>query len=164
MRTSHGSPSISPDPCPDLAVERGPDGKGVGSWVPTQKHRLLPEYLNASCHAWRKWPSRVFIDPFSGPGRIQVAGESVTRDGGAVVAYRALAEKQAPFTRMLVGDLAKDRALACESCMRSRTARRFSHYSRIALKMGCSCSTSPRPHSRRDVSSRSSASCINWLR
>jgi three-Cys-motif partner protein len=114
--------SIATDPCPDLVVERGPDGKGVGSWVPAQKHRLLSEYLNASCHAWRKWPNRVFIDPFAGPGRIQVAGESVTRDGGAVVAWRALAERQAPFTRMLVGDLAKDRARACESRLRALSA------------------------------------------
>ena len=110
---------IAPDPCPDLVVERGPDDKGVGSWVPMQKHRLLSEYLHASSQAWRKWPSRVFLDPFSGPGRIQVAGESVTRDGGAVVAFRALAEKNAPFTRMLVGDRAKERALACESRLRA---------------------------------------------
>lgn len=119
MRRLQGNAPIAPDPCPELVVERGPDGKGVGSWVPTQKHRLLSEYLHASCHAWRKWPSRVFIDPFAGPGRIQVAGESVTRDGGAVVACRALAEENAPFTQMLVGDLAKDRAHACESRLRA---------------------------------------------
>jgi len=106
---------IQPDPCPDLMLERGPDGKGVGSWVPGQKHKLLCEYLHATCNAWKKWPSRSFIDPFAGPGRIQVAGESVTRDGGAVIAWRALAEKKVPFTQMLVGDLEAERAHACAS-------------------------------------------------
>jgi hypothetical protein len=43
---------------------------------------------------------------------VQVAGESVTRDGGAVVAWRALAEKQTPFTQVLVGDLEPERARA----------------------------------------------------
>ena len=61
-------------------------------------------------------------DPFAGPGRIQVAGESVTRDGGAVVAWRALTDKRAPFTRMLVGDLARDRAQACERRLRALAA------------------------------------------
>ncbi len=110
---------IAPDPCPHLAIERGPEERGVGSWVPTQKHRLLTEYLFATSGAWKKWPSRVFIDPFSGPGRVQVAGETVTRDGGAVIAWRALAEKQVPFTKMLVGDLAADRSHACESRLRA---------------------------------------------
>src|ERR1700730_8160887 len=106
---------IHPDPCPDLMVERGPDGRGVGSWVPSQKHKLLCEYLYASSNAWKKWSNRSLIDPFAGPGRVQVAGESVTRDGGAVVAWRALAEKQTPFTQVLVGDLEPERARACES-------------------------------------------------
>jgi three-Cys-motif partner protein len=103
---------VHPDPCPELLVERGPNDDGVGSWVPEQKHRLLREYLTASRHAWAKWPYRVFIDPFSGPGRIQVRDESFTRDGGAVVAWRALAEV-APFTAMLVGDKIAERANAC---------------------------------------------------
>jgi three-Cys-motif partner protein len=59
-----------------------------------------------------KWPNRVYIDPFCGPGRIQVRDESFTRDGGAVVAWRALAES-APFTEMLVGDKNPERADAC---------------------------------------------------
>ena len=100
------------DPHPELSVERGPEGTGVGNWVPFEKHRLLSEYLNASRFAWKKWKSRVFIDPFSGPGRIQVAGESFTRDGGAVVAWRSLAN-EAPFTNMFVGDLNTERVTAC---------------------------------------------------
>jgi len=114
MRKALQAPPIHPDPCPELIVERGPDGKGVGAWVPNEKHRLLFHYLQASSEAWRKWPRRTFIDPFAGPGRIQVAGEEGTRDGGAVVAWHALAEKKAPFTSMLVGDLVPTRAQACE--------------------------------------------------
>jgi three-Cys-motif partner protein len=101
-----------PDPHPELPIERGPEEEGVGKWVPAEKHRLLAEYLDASRFAWRKWKSRVFIDPFAGPGRIQVAGETFTRDGGAVVAWRSLA-KDAPFTKMFVGDLNVERVAAC---------------------------------------------------
>jgi three-Cys-motif partner protein len=95
-----------------LIVERGPKETGVGSWVVEDKHRLLAHYLNASRGAWAKWPERIFIDPFCGPGRIQVRGESITRDGGAVVAWRTLKET-APFTRLLVGDIVEERVQAC---------------------------------------------------
>jgi three-Cys-motif partner protein len=107
------STAISPDPCPSLVVERGPRDKGVGSWVPYRKHHLLYEYLHSSRYAWKKWPSRVFIDPFAGPGRIQVAGEAITRDGGAVLAWRTLSNI-APFTQMFVGDIDPLRAAACK--------------------------------------------------
>lgn len=106
------------DPCPDLVVERAPDGTGVGSWVPEFKHRLIAEYLTATRHAWKRWQHRVFIDPFAGPGRIQVKGESFTRDGGGLVAWRTLAE-HAPFTSMLVGDIAPERAEACRRRLRA---------------------------------------------
>ena len=106
------TPVNYPDPLPELPVERGPEGKGVGSWVPQEKHQLLRKYLDASRYAWKDWRSRVFIDPFSGPGRIQVERESITRDGGAVVAWRSLC-KDAPFTNMFVGDLIEERAAAC---------------------------------------------------
>jgi len=109
---------VHPDPCPDLIVERGPHDEGVGAWVPEQKHRLVREYLTASRHAWKKWPQRVLIDPFGGPGRIQVKGESFTRDGGSVVAYRALLDT-APFTSILVGDIEGARAEACEQRLRT---------------------------------------------
>jgi len=113
MRSTAASVLILPDPCPTLIVERGPEDKGVGSWVPEHKHRLLTHYLNASRGAWRQWPERIFIDPFCGPGRIQVKGESFTRDGGALVAWRTLAST-APFTRMLIGDIADERVTACQ--------------------------------------------------
>ncbi|MEK8034246.1 three-Cys-motif partner protein TcmP [Ideonella sp. DXS29W] len=112
---------IEPDPCPELVIERGPKEKGVGSWVPRDKHRLLCDYLYASRYAWKKWPQRVFIDPFCGPGRIQVEGESFTREGGSVMAWRALAG-HAPFGQMLVGDLVAERARACELRLKARGA------------------------------------------
>lgn len=117
-KTNVGPPPIHPDPCPTLAVERGPGDTGVGRWVPTQKHRLLFDYLTASANAWKKWPRRLFVDPFCGPGRIQVADESATRDGGTLIAWRALAEK-APFTRMLVGDIKSECTHACETRLRA---------------------------------------------
>src|SRR6185437_13931311 len=106
-------PPIPPDPHPALPVERGPKDEGVGVWVPEEKHRLLWEYLDASRFAWRRWPNRIFIDPFAGPGRLQVKGESFSRPGGAVLAYLAL-EKGAAFTSIFVGDLDGERATACE--------------------------------------------------
>lgn len=118
MRGAQIDRSIRPDPCPALIIERGPEDEGVGSWVPAHKHRLLQEYLHATRNAWKKWPSRIFIDPFSGPGRIQVRGENLTRDGGAVLAWRTLADT-APFTGMLVGDLNADRASACEQRLKA---------------------------------------------
>lgn len=118
MRGKKVEQTIHPDPCPELIVERGPKDEGVGAWVPEQKHRLLCEYLHATRHAWKKWLSRVFIDPFAGPGRIQVKGEPFTRDGGAVRAWRTLADT-APFTHMLVGDINSERALACEKRLKT---------------------------------------------
>lgn len=112
MKGTASDQGMSPDPCPELLVERGPKNEGVGAWVPEQKHRLLCEYLNATRHAWGKWTSRVLIDPFSGPGRIQVKGEPFTREGGAIRAWRALSEV-APFTSVLVGDIEAERSAAC---------------------------------------------------
>jgi three-Cys-motif partner protein len=109
---------VHPDPCPELIVERGPHDEGVGAWVPENKHRFLAAYLTATRHAWQKWPHRVLIDPFCGPGRIQVKGESFSRDGGAVVAWRALRDS-APFTSVLVGDVEGVRATACEQRLRA---------------------------------------------
>lgn len=117
MRARQGSQTTSvqlhADPCPDRLVERGPDNRGVGPWVPFDKHRLLAHYLDATQHAWRRWDHRVFIDPFGGPGRIQVRGEAFTRDGGSVVAWRTLHCAATPFTRMMVGDLERARAEDC---------------------------------------------------
>jgi three-Cys-motif partner protein len=119
-------PPIPPDPDLSLPIERGPKEEGVGNWVPEEKHRLLWEYLDASRYAWRRWQSRIFIDPFSGPGRLQVKGESFTRPGGAVFAHLALT-RDAPFTNIFVGDLDAARAVACERRLKAvgATAKAF---------------------------------------
>lgn len=100
------------DPLPELTVERGPHGRGVGRWVPEQKHKYLADYIIATQMARRKFPSCVLIDPFCGPGRIQVEGEAFTRPGGSIVAYTAAASTVAPFSRVLIGDLDESRAQA----------------------------------------------------
>lgn len=111
-------PPVPADPYPALPIECGPKKQGVGEWVPQEKHRLLWHYLDASRNAWRRWPSRIFIDPFSGPGRIQVKHESFTRPSGAVLAHLALS-LDAPFTGMFVGDLDAERAAACEKRLKA---------------------------------------------
>lgn len=104
-----------PDPCPELCIEQGPRDKGVGLWVPTQKHVLLAKLIGGTRAARAKWPHRVFIDPFCGPGRIRVEGEASTRDGGSVVAWRQSQAVAPVFTSMLVGDLNQARVDACVS-------------------------------------------------
>ena len=108
------SVALPQDPCPDLPIERGPHGRGVGKWVPDDKHFYLTRYLDATREARKKFKQRVLIDPFCGPGRIQVEGESFTRDGGSMTAYRQALASDAPFTRLLVGDIEGDRARANE--------------------------------------------------
>ncbi len=104
---------IHPDPCPNLPVELGPQQRGVGSWVPDQKHTFLADYVGAARGAMQKWENRVFIDPFCGPGRIQVEGEKITRDGGALVAWHRSVWGGAPFSHVFVGDLDGSRSEAC---------------------------------------------------
>lgn len=107
------------DPCCGLSVERGPDNQGVGEWVPRIKHTLLAKYISAAYAAMNQWPERVLLDPFCGPGRIQVKGESFTRDGGSVVAWRQALKSGTSYTRMLVGDLDSERASATYTRLRT---------------------------------------------
>jgi three-Cys-motif partner protein len=101
------------DPCPTLPIERAHHGEGVGDWVPTKKHALLCDYISATRYARRKFPGSVFIDPFCGPGRIQVKGESFTREGGAVVAWRESDAGGVRFGNVFVGDIDEPRVNAC---------------------------------------------------
>ena len=111
---------VQPDPLPELAsTERAHHGQGVGSWVPEYKHRYLCEYLWATRLAWAKWSRRVLLDPFCGPGRIQVRNESFTRDGGVVAAWRESVAAKVPFTHIMVGDKDPDRAQACVARLRA---------------------------------------------
>ncbi|GAB3555012.1 hypothetical protein GCM10027343_43570 [Noviherbaspirillum agri] len=97
---------------PEQPIELGPHGRGVGGWVPEEKHLYLTQYIHATRKAQAKFKQRVLIDPFCGPGRIQVVGESFTRDGGSVAAYRQSVVSGAPFTRVLIGDIDADRVRA----------------------------------------------------
>lgn len=104
---------IPQDPCPDLPIERGPNDNGVGTWVVQDKYRYLRKYLDSARQAMKRWPQRVYIDPFCATGRIQVRGEDFTRPGGAAEAWHALEATPARWTRMFVGDLQAERANAC---------------------------------------------------
>lgn len=101
------------DSHPHLPVERGTKDLGVGRWVPEQKHTLLAKYVGAARGAMNKIPKRVYLDPFCGPGRIQVVGETMTRDGGALVAARQALSYGVGYTQFLVGDKDPVRADAC---------------------------------------------------
>jgi three-Cys-motif partner protein len=107
------SRGIQLDPRPDLMVDENPDGKGVGPWVPKDKHRLLTDYLHGTRNAWKTFPKRALIDPFCGPGRIRVSGEMGTRDGGAIAAWREMHNDATPFTDVFVGDLDPAKSEAC---------------------------------------------------
>ena len=50
-----------PDTNPELIVERGEKGDGVGTWVPNEKHTLLAKYIDATKYAQNKFPQRIFI-------------------------------------------------------------------------------------------------------
>lgn len=113
---------LDPDPRPDLLIEKGPDNTGVGRWVPEQKHMYLTKYVDGTRAAAKKWGHRVFIDPFCGPGRIQVKGESQTRDGGALIAWRQALNSGVPYSQILIGDLVSERALACEARLKAVAA------------------------------------------
>jgi three-Cys-motif partner protein len=112
LLSSHGRELM--DSHPDLLVERGPHGRGVGRWVPEEKHFYLARYLDATREAQKKFRQRVLIDPFCGPGRIQVEGEGFTRDGGSLAAFRQSMVSGAPFTQVLVGDIDGERSRANE--------------------------------------------------
>ncbi len=129
------------DPCPHLLVDKGTEEKGVGRWVPEQKHEYLTKYIDGTREAAKKWSSRVFIDPFCGPGRIQVKGESITRDGGAMIAWRQSKLSGAPFTKMLIGDLEPERANAC-------TARLETNGAPVEVFIGKAAETVPQMVSR----------------
>lgn len=115
--------AIHPDPLPALFVERGPGEQGVGWWVPEVKHTTLAKYISATRKAQVKFSKRVFIDPFCGPGRIQVKGEAATRAGGSMVAWQQSVASDCPFTLVLVGDLSPARANACEARLRAAVHR-----------------------------------------
>ncbi len=111
--------SHDPDPLPRLPLELGRLNEGVGRWVPEMKHTFLAKYVEGTRQARKKFPERVYVDLFCGPGRIQVKGESATRHGGAQIAWQHSRLDSAAFTSCLIGDLDPVRASACADRLRA---------------------------------------------
>jgi three-Cys-motif partner protein len=109
------------DPFPDAVVEDN-EGKGVGRWIPERKHYYLSKYIDAARAAARRWGGWVFLDPFCGPGRIRVLGESSTRDGGCVIAWKQSLASGTPFSKVLIGDKDSERVEACAARLKSSEA------------------------------------------
>jgi three-Cys-motif partner protein len=107
------------DPLPNLPIELGRADEGVGHWVPDMKHTFLAKYIEGTRQARKKFPVRVYVDLFCGPGRVRVKGESMTRHGGALVAWQHSLLGDAAFTSCLVGDLDAARASACGDRLRA---------------------------------------------
>ena len=105
------------DPLPNLDVDRGKNGDGVGSWVAQEKHRYLSTYIDAARAAAKskKFSEWVFIDPFCGPGRMRQRNETITRPGGSVVAWRQSQVSGTPFGKVFIGDIDPVRSRACEA-------------------------------------------------
>lgn len=110
------------DPMPHLPIELGRAGEGVGRWVPEMKHTFLAKYVEGTRRAREKFKQRVYVDLFCGPGRIQVKGETMTRPGGAQVAWQHSLRDDVAFTSCLVGDLDPCRASACAERLRGMGA------------------------------------------
>jgi len=110
------------DPMPHLPIELGRTGEGVGRWVPEMKHTFLAKYVEGTRRAREKFNQRVYVDLFCGPGRIQVKGETMTRPGGAQVAWQHSLRDNITFTSCLVGDLDASRAAACAERLRAMGA------------------------------------------
>src|SRR5262245_25205771 len=97
---SHRQPfelPADPDPLPHLVVERGRRGIGVGRWYSDRKYTLVAKWLVGTQYMRAGWRNRVLIDPFCGPGRIQVKGRPSTEHGGAAIAWRQSQRTSAPF-------------------------------------------------------------------
>ena len=110
-----------PDTHPQLFVDEGKNGDGVGQWVAQQKHVFLSTYIDAARSAAKSkhFSQWVYIDPFCGPGRMRQRGESFTRAGGSVVAWRQAQASGTPFGTVMIGDIDPERSKACETRLRA---------------------------------------------
>jgi three-Cys-motif partner protein len=112
-----------PDPFPHLPVMANDHGRGVGTWVVGVKHTQLCKYIDSARFAAQKWKRGwVYLDPFCGPGRLRVVGETCTRPGGAVTAWLQSQFSGSPFSKVLVGDLDAAAVAACEARLKAVAA------------------------------------------
>ena len=101
-------------------VEVGDDGalvEVVGSWV-LEKHSYLCRYVDASRGARQKYlgpgkPGATFVDLFCGFGRAKIRDTTQYVDGSPLAAWKASAERSAPFTRVYIADIDQEKRAAC---------------------------------------------------
>src|SRR5688572_4397752 len=99
------SPTYRPDPIDGVrAMEVGPWAK--------EKHDFLAKYIDGTRWMRRPWPHRVYIELFSGPGRVWYKRQGPFGDGSAMRAWRA-SQRDAPFTAMFINDLDPENVAAC---------------------------------------------------
>jgi three-Cys-motif partner protein len=79
----------------------------AGEWA-SEKHRLLADYVAATRFVRGKVkkarPMPAYVDLFSGPGRASIAKTGQIIDGSPLVAWKAAAGRENPFTSVLVSD------------------------------------------------------------
>ncbi|WP_080700873.1 three-Cys-motif partner protein TcmP [Bordetella hinzii] len=92
---------------PNIEAVDADDGlpvMAVGAWA-FEKHALIRRYVGASRETRRKWPKRVLVDLFCGPGRVvDRTRPREVRDGGVVVAFSQSVQDGAPFSKVIIGD------------------------------------------------------------
>lgn len=83
----------------------------AGEWA-LEKHRLLADYVVATRFVRGKVKrgraAPAYVDLFSGPGRAAIAKSNDIIDGSPLVAWRAAAARENPFTSVLISDAHKN--------------------------------------------------------
>lgn len=109
-------PPRDTDPADQLPVSE------AGEWA-VEKHKQLEHYIVATRFARDKWPSRGYVDLFSGPGRQRVKTTGALIDGSPLVAWRATTkDSKGTFNHIAVCDLEADYAEAAEKRLKDRGA------------------------------------------
>jgi three-Cys-motif partner protein len=97
----------------------------AGEWA-AEKHRLLADYIVATRYVRGKVKRGqaipAYIDLFSGPGRACITKTGEIIDGSPLVAWKAAAGRENPFTSVLVSDIHRGYAEAAETRLKRLTA------------------------------------------
>ena len=86
----------------------------VGRWVTEEKHKILQRYIHMAHGARSRFPSRAYIDLFSGPGRVMVKHSEHFADGGSMAAWHIAQQKKGAFTKFLIADASAEYLNACK--------------------------------------------------
>lgn len=100
-------PEYVPDPLDGLRAMK------VGLWA-KEKHDLLSKYIDGTRFMRRGWKHRIYIELFSGPGRVWYRHHGPFADGSALRAWRASQRDGAAFTRVFINDLDPENLSACQ--------------------------------------------------